>query len=324
MTIEEESPIIRTTASRLGKGIAIILVVMAVAAAIHIAFNDVWSKYPPVNQVAKASTSTAPTTPTPATPAVGESRTFNLVFHERTPTDLYFTVDGQENADIIVNVGDKITINIKNEGNMPHSFGIVTDPNDFNSIAFTNANIGSSTQFLLSKQEGTTTFIADKPGEYYYICLVAGHADLGMKGKFIVKERSTGSSGAGSTSTPVVGSTGNKVEFNLTFEEESPVKLYFTVNGEINKDIRVKAGDTVTIKIKNNGNMPHSFGIVTDPNDFNSIAFTNANIGSSTQFLLSKQEGTTTFIADKPGEYYYICLVAGHADLGMKGKFIVE
>jgi len=188
MTIEEESPIIRTTASRLGKGIAIILIVMAVAAAIHIAFNDVWSKYPPMNQVAKAGTSTAPTTPaTPATPATGESRTFNLAFHERTPIDLYFTVDGQENADIIVNVGDKITINIKNEGNMPHSFGIVTDPKDVNSIAFPNANIGSSTQFLLPKQEGTTTFIADKPGEYYYICLVAGHADLGMIGKFIVK-----------------------------------------------------------------------------------------------------------------------------------------
>ncbi len=330
MTIEEESPIIRTTASRLGKGIAIIVVVMVTAAAIHIAFDKVWNKYPPMNQVAKASTTTtAPVTPTPTKPAAGESRTFNFAFHEKTPTQLYFTVDGQENADIIVYVGDKITINIKNEGNMPHAFGIVTDPKDVNSIAFTNANIGSSTQFILPKQEGTTTFIADKPGEYYYICLVPGHADLGMKGKFIVKERSSGATGSigsstGSTAAPASGATGNKVEFDLTFEEESPVKLHFTVNGEINKDIRVKAGDTVIIKIKNNGNMPHAFGIVTDPKDVNSIAFTNANIGSSTQFILPKQEGTTTFIADKPGEYYYICLVPGHADLGMKGKFIVE
>ncbi len=319
MTIGEESPIIRTTANRLAKGIALILIVVAVAATLHIAFNAEWNKYPPMNQVANAGApSTTPSTPTTPTTPVGESRTFNFALHERSPTDLYFTVDGQENPDIVVNVGDTVTINIKNNGAMPHSFGIVTDPNDVNSIAFANAAVGSSTQFLLSNQEGSTTFIADKPGEYYYICLVVGHADLGMKGKFIVKEKSTASS------TGSVGATGNKAEFNLTFEEESPVKLHFTVNGEINKDIRVNVGDTVTINIKNNGAMPHAFGIVTDPNDVNSIAFANAAVGSSTQFLLSNQEGSTTFIADKPGEYYYICLVVGHADLGMKGKFIVE
>ncbi|RMF30463.1 MAG: hypothetical protein D6752_04035, partial [Candidatus Nitrosothermus koennekii] len=31
-----------------------------------------------------------------------------------------------------------------------------------------------------------------------------------------------------------------------------------------------------------------------------------------------------TFTADTPGTYYYICLVPGHAALGMQGKFIVE
>jgi nitrite reductase (NO-forming) len=316
MTTGEESHIIRTTGNRLGKGIALILIIMAVSAGLHYGLGDLWHKYPPMNQVAPAGETIREERP--AQTPVGESRTFTFAFHERTPTDLYFTVDGEENPEIVVNVGDRITINIRNEGKMPHSFGIVKDPNDLSSIAFTNANIGSTTQFLLPNQEGSTTFIADKPGEYYYICLVAGHGDLGMKGKFIVKERT-----GGAASTPVSPS-GNKVEFSLTFEEESPVKLHFGINGGINGDIRVKAGDTVTIHIKNNGKMPHSFGIVKDPNDLSSIAFTNANIGSTTQFLLPNQEGSTTFIADKPGEYYYICLVAGHGDLGMKGKFIVE
>ncbi len=187
MTIGEESPIIRTTANRLGKGIALILIVIAVAAAIHIAFNNVWNKYPPMNQVVKASApSTTPSTPTTPT-TTGNKVEFNLTFEEESPVKLHFTVNGEINKDIRVKAGDTVTIKIKNNGAMPHAVGIVTDPKDVNSIAFTNAAIGSSTQFILPKQEGSTTFIADKRGEYYYICLVPGHADLGMKGKFIVE-----------------------------------------------------------------------------------------------------------------------------------------
>ncbi|MCS6767250.1 MAG: plastocyanin/azurin family copper-binding protein [Candidatus Nitrosocaldus sp.] len=338
MTTGEESHIIRTTGSRMGKGIALILIVMAVAGGLHVALGDFWHKYPPMNQVAKTGTTTTPAptpAPAPSVPA-GESRTFTFVFKEESPVKLHFEVDGQINPDIEVYVGDTITINVRNDGAMPHSFGIVSDPADLNSVVF-NAAVGSSTQFLLAKQEGTVTFKPDKAGEYYYICLVAGHADLGMKGKFIVKERTTGAGGsttgtgagtgiseAGTTvASKVLSFSDSKVDLSFTFEEESPVKLHFTVNGEINPEIRVKAGSTVTIHIKNNGVMPHSFGIVSDPANVNSVVF-NAAVGSSTQFLLAKQEGTVTFKPDKAGEYYYICLVAGHADLGMKGKFIVE
>ncbi|MEM4349527.1 MAG: cupredoxin domain-containing protein [Candidatus Nitrosocaldus sp.] len=332
MTTEEESHIIRTTGSRLGKGIALILIMMAIAGGLHFGLGDFWHRYPPMNQVAPAGITTPTPSPAPA-PSVpaGEVRTFTFVFKEESPVKLHFEVDGQINPDIEVYVGDSITINVRNDGKMPHSFGIVTDPSNVNSVVF-NASVGSSTQFILPNQEGSVTFKPDKPGEYYYICLVAGHADLGMKGKFIVKERPTGSAGSTSTgtgtevstiSTNILTFTDNNVNLSFTFEEESPVKLHFTANGETNPEIRVKAGSTITIHIKNNGKMPHSFGIVTDPSNVNSVVF-NASVGSSTQFILPNQEGSVTFKPDKPGEYYYICLVAGHADLGMKGKFIVE
>ncbi len=329
MTTEEESHIIRTTGSRLGKGIALILIMMAIAGGLHFGLGDFWHKYPPMNQVAKAGTTGSATpapTPAPSVPA-GESRTFTFLFKEESPTKLHFEVDGQINPDIEVYVGDSITINVRNDGKMPHAFGVVSDPANVNSVVF-NAAVGSSTQFILANQEGSVTFKPDKPGEYYYICLVPGHADLGMKGKFIVKERSSGSVGS-TTTTETTGSSTNiltftdKADISFTFEEESPVKLHFTANGEINPEIRVKTGSTVTIHIKNNGKMPHAFGVVSDPANVNSVVF-NAAVGSSTQFILANQEGSVTFKPDKPGEYYYICLVPGHADLGMKGKFIVE
>ncbi|MEM0366887.1 MAG: plastocyanin/azurin family copper-binding protein, partial [Candidatus Nitrosocaldus sp.] len=141
---------------------------------------------PPMNQVAPAGITTPTPSPAPGVP-VGEARTFTFVFKEESPVKLHFEVDGQINPDIEVYVGDSITINVRNDGVMPHSFGIVTDPSNVNSVVF-NASVGSATQFLLANQEGSVTFTPDKPGEYYYICLVAGHADLGMKGKFIVEQ----------------------------------------------------------------------------------------------------------------------------------------
>ena len=184
MTTEPRSPIIRTTGSRVAKGIAIIIIVMAVGAAIHFAFSDVWSKYPPLRVLQQQEQETAPAREVVPT---GEKRTFNLAFKESDDlSQLWFELDGEKNPDIVVNVGDEITINIVNEGVMPHAFGVVTDPDDVNSVIF-NSAIGSASEPLTSGADGSVTFIASEPGEYYYICLVPGHSALGMQGKFIVE-----------------------------------------------------------------------------------------------------------------------------------------
>ncbi|MEM2965764.1 MAG: plastocyanin/azurin family copper-binding protein [Candidatus Nitrosocaldaceae archaeon] len=183
MTTESKNLIIKSSGRRTAKGIAIILIVMVVGAAISLAYKDVWSKYPPLRVLNQKQ---QPQTPVETIPT-GEKRTFNLVFKESEDfTQLWFEMDGVKNPDIEVSLGDEITINIVNSGLMPHAFGVVSDPNDVNSVIF-NSAIGSANKPLLSNNSASTTFTADKPGEYYYICLVPGHALQGMKGKFIVE-----------------------------------------------------------------------------------------------------------------------------------------
>jgi len=186
MTTEQKSHIIRTTGSRFAKGFAIVVIVMVVGAAISIAFQDVWYKYPSLKVIQQRAKNT-PTTPTTPTIPEGKQITIDIVFKESDDlTKLWFEINGQKNPDIEVNLGDEITVNIKNEGVMPHAFGVVTNPDDTNSVIF-NSAIGSASSPLLSGKDGTVTFTADKEGTYYYICLVPGHALQGMKGTFVVE-----------------------------------------------------------------------------------------------------------------------------------------
>ena len=187
MTTEQKSPIIRTTGSRFAKGFAIVVIVMIVGAAISIAFQDVWYKYPSLKVIQQRATSASTTTPTTPTIPEGKQITIDMVFKESEDlTQLWFEVNGQKNPDIEVNLGDEITINIKNEGLMPHAFGVVTNPDDVNSVIF-NSAIGTASSPLTSGNAGTVKFKATKVGEYYYICLVPGHALQGMQGIFVVE-----------------------------------------------------------------------------------------------------------------------------------------
>jgi len=67
----------------------------------------------------------------------------------------------------------------------------------------------------------------------------------------------------------------------------------------------------------------HAFGVVSNPDDFNSVIFDSA-IAAATNPLKPGESGSTTFTAGAPGTYHYICTVPGHALQGMIGEFIVE
>ena len=77
MTTEEESPILRTSRSRMAKGIAVIVLVMAVGAGIQLGMGDYWHKFPPANQLkaqhVEGATNVVPT---------GATKEFNLKFLE--------------------------------------------------------------------------------------------------------------------------------------------------------------------------------------------------------------------------------------------------
>ena len=67
-----------------------------------------------------------------------------------------------------------------------HAFGVVTDPEDPNSVVW-NSAFKTADNPMKPNEKGDATFVAGTSGLYHYICTVPGHADLGMNGNFIVK-----------------------------------------------------------------------------------------------------------------------------------------
>jgi plastocyanin len=86
----------------------------------------------------------------------------------------------------------------------------------------------------------------------------------------------------------------------------------------------VKLGTTVTVDFTNAGTMNHNWALVTEKTSGNTnLAFSKAQIASASYAVSPGGKGSTTFVANKVGTYYYICQVDAHVALGMWGTFIV-
>lgn len=101
--------------------------------------------------------------------------------------------------------------------------------------------------------------------------------------------------------------------------------------------IVVKEGDVVKITLTNKGGVEHELMILTreeldefiehwekgEKHTHPEPVFKGAEI----EEVEPGETKTTTFVADKAGEYVYVCLVEEpelHAKLGMVGEFVVE
>jgi uncharacterized cupredoxin-like copper-binding protein len=85
------------------------------------------------------------------------------------------------------------------------------------------------------------------------------------------------------------------------------------------------AGQTYTITLHNVGTMLHNFAIVTTKADGSTtLAFSGAQIGSTSNPISAGSTGSCTFTASTAGSYYYICQVDGHVSLGMWGTVTVN
>lgn len=322
MTTEEESPIIRTSPRRFGKGLAIILGLMAIGAGMHFAFSSEWNRFPPSNQLmATEEVPSGVVTPT------GVTKEFTLTFVESEDfRELGFNaIPGEEgaNPDIVVDVGDTVIVTAINGGKMPHAFGVVSDPDNPATLVF-DSNVKSANDPLTAGKEGMVEFMPTKAGEFYYICLVPGHPAQGMQGNFVVKPAEGAPTGGGGVPAEP---TGISHTFDLAFAESDDLTVlgFNAPRGEAdsNPEVRVKAGDSVTVNVVNSGKMPHAFAVVTDPENPNSIVFDSA-INSANNPILREQTGSVEFMAERPGHYFYICTVPGHPQQGMMGDFIVE
>jgi len=315
---EHIEPIFRTSPQRVAKMMAIMLGISAVGAVIFFGMWDYWISTPPVAGLGPATQQ--PTAPAAVT---GKEIQVSLSFVESSDfrTLAFNALPGEpnNNPDIIGNVGDKIIFDVINNGKSFHAFGVTQEEEGFSGI-IAGSEIASASNPLKPNQSGQSEFIPTKEGTYYYICTVPGHREQGMVGKIIVGPKQ-------SSGTQTVNPTGvsHNLEFNFVESSDFRTLGFNTLPGEegSNPEIRVKAGDSVTIKVTNTGKSFHSFGVVTNPEDFNSIVW-NSAISSASNPLKPGQSGEVTFTAGATGTYYYICTVPGHSIQGMQGKFIVE
>ena len=318
MSQDNSQQFYRTTSSRVGQMLAIMLAICIVGGVIFFAFWDYWISEPApvVAMMAGEKTHAGPAT------ATGQTITQDLSFLESADfRSLTFNAMIDEpgvNPTIEMSVGDKVVFNVVNDGMSFHAFGVTQDTEGFSGV-IPGSEIAAPTNPMKPGESGTSEFIAGEEGTYYYICTVPGHRAQGMVGEIIV----SGSSGPAVAADP----TGVSHEFTLDFVESDDFRTlaFNALPGEegSNPTITVNSGDEVTITSLNDGMSFHAFGVVSNPDDFNSVIFDSA-IAAATNPLKPGESGSTTFIAGAPGTYHYICTVPGHALQGMIGEFIVE
>ena len=308
----------RTSPARVGRMMAIMLGVCLIGGIIFFSMWDYWISEPP-NVISVMAGDVDHSGPAEAT---GITITQDLQFLESADfRSLTFNAMIDEpgvNPTIEMSVGDKVVFNVVNDGMSFHAFGVTKDTEGFAGI-IPGSEIAAPTNPLKPGESGISEFIAGEEGTYYYICTVPGHRDQGMVGEIVV----SGSSGPAVAAAP----TGVSHEFELDFIESADFRTlaFNALPGEEgnNPQIIVNSGDEVTITTNNAGMSFHAFGVVSNPDDFNSVIFDSA-IAAATNPLKPGESGSTTFTAGAPGTYHYICTVPGHALQGMIGEFIVE
>ncbi|MGE5532891.1 MAG: plastocyanin/azurin family copper-binding protein, partial [Bacillota bacterium] len=81
--------------------------------------------------------------------------------------------------------GQKVTVTLQNAGANPHNFAIVSTKSSTSNVLWSSA-IKSADNPLSPGSSASVTFTVGDPGNYYYICQVDGHVNLGMWGNVIV------------------------------------------------------------------------------------------------------------------------------------------
>jgi plastocyanin len=82
-------------------------------------------------------------------------------------------------------VGDVVNMTVFNAGTMPHNWALVAS-NDTSGKVLFGAQIDSGQVPIPVNESASVVFRVTKTGNYYYICQVAGHVQLGMWGNVVM------------------------------------------------------------------------------------------------------------------------------------------
>ena len=256
-------------------------------------------------------------------------------------------IDGVKNPTLTANVGDIVRVTLTGGDSVEHD---VAFP-DFNAQSDHISGKGSTSTF---------EFVVDKPGSFTYSCLLAGHKEAGMIGKFEVT--GTAPSNTTSSSAPAAGSavvagpvvvnneptTGADVVRDPTEipaqiqtgpREPQTVRIdletveiegqladgttykYWTFNGKVPGPFyRVRVGDTIEVHLRNLTNSTMAHSV-----DFHAV--TGPGGGATMSQTAPGEETVFTAKALNPGLFVYHCatpMVAEHIANGMYGLILVE
>jgi len=320
--LEQQDPIYRTSPERTVKMMVIMLGICIAGGVLFFGMWDYWISMPPAAANANLGSDDHGGAGAGSVTETGVEIPVSLSFVESSDfrTLAFNALPGESgnNPTITANVGDKIVFDVINDGVSFHAFGVTAAEEGFEGI-FPGSEIAAATNPLKAGESGVSEFVPSEPGTYYYICTVPGHRMQGMVGEIIV--------GDGPAAAEAAAPTGVSHDLTLDFVESSDFRTlaFNALPGEpgSNPEIRVNSGDEVTVTTINAGKSFHAFGVVSNPDDFNSVIFDSA-IAAATNPLKPGESGSVTFLAGAPGTYYYICTVPGHALQGMQGSFIVE
>ena len=255
-------------------------------------------------------------------------------------------IDGVRNPILSAHVGDTVRITLTADDAVEHDIAFP----DFNAKSEHIAGKGDSSTF---------EFVADKPGTFTYNCLLAGHKEAGMIGKFEV----TGEAPADVASQPVSGQNAAAVASGPVVVSNPPAKgadivrdpadlpgpigprepqtvridleavelegqladgttfKYWTFNGQVPGPFyRVRVGDTIEVHMKNLTNSTMAHSV-----DFHAV--TGPGGGATMTQTPPGEETMFTAKALNPGLYVYHCatpMVAQHIANGMYGLILVE
>jgi nitrite reductase (NO-forming) len=256
-------------------------------------------------------------------------------------------IDGVKNPTLSANVGDTVRVTLTGGDAVEHD---VAFP-DFNAQSDHISGKGASSTF---------EFVADKPGSFAYSCLLAGHKEAGMIGKFEVTgeapmNHDTSSAPANSQAVvtgPVVvnnpATTGADIvrdpteipaQIEMGAREPQTVRIdletveiegqladgttykFWTFNGKVPGPFyRVRVGDTIEVHLKNLTNSTMAHSV-----DFHAV--TGPGGGATMTQTAPGEETMFTAKALNPGLYVYHCatpMVAEHIANGMYGLILVE